>query len=103
MCVDKVGNLWLFGGEGFVSGTQGVWFNDLWKWDGAKWTCVKGPGPASSGAMGVPSSSNMPTAGVQPAVFWADSSGNLWYFLGEGSTQLWKWDGTNWTWVLTPA
>ena len=41
------------------------------------------------------------------SVSWTDAGGNLWLFGGNGSPRtpegllndLWKWDGTNWTWV----
>ena len=51
--------------------------------------------------------SNVPGA-RDHAISWADSSGNLWLFGGSGLpatgntgllNELWKFDGTNWTWM----
>jgi len=59
------------------------------------------------GTQGTASPSNMPGS-RQFAVSWRDSSGHFWLFGGSGfdSTgaqgglnDLWKFDGTNWTWV----
>jgi len=59
------------------------------------------------GTKGTPSASNVPGARIN-AVSWKDSSGNLWMFGGWGFAEsggaanlndLWKYDGTNWTWM----
>jgi hypothetical protein len=102
---DHAGNFWLFGGEG--SG-----FNDLWRWDGTFWTWIHGPtstdySAPNYGTKGIPSPSNIPGQ-RHDAVSWVDNSGNLWLFGGVGIdnsgnggylNDLWRWDGTNWTWV----
>jgi hypothetical protein len=75
------------------------------------WTWVSGaktPDQAGVyGTQGTASPSNMPGS-RQFAVSWRDSTGNFWLFAGDGldsnGTQhdlndLWKFDGTNWTWV----
>jgi hypothetical protein len=62
-------------------------------------------GAGSYGTKGVAASGNYP-----PARFFSsaavDSSGNAWVFGGKGSSgeysDLWKFDGTNWTWVAGP-
>ncbi|WP_324083638.1 hypothetical protein [Geomonas sp.] len=109
--VGKDGNLWLFGGVGYAgSGFRGL-LNDLWKFDGTKWTWVSGDSSPDQlgiyGQRGVASPVNKP-GGRLFAVSWVDAGGNLWLFSGWGlattSAQyelndLWKFDGTNWTWV----
>jgi hypothetical protein len=101
---DSSGVFWLFGGNGFDStgtGTQGD-LNDLWKFDGTNWTWVSGSDlinqPGVYGTKGVASPSNVPGARVY-AISWIDKSNNLWLFGGAQTNDLWKFDGTNWTWV----
>ncbi len=101
---DSSGHFWLFGGNGFDStgaGTQGD-LNDLWKFDGTNWTWVSGSDlinqPGVFGTKGVASPSNVPGARVY-AISWIDKSNNLWLFGGAQTNDLWKFDGTNWTWV----
>lgn len=77
------------------------------------WTWVSGSNLANiKGVYGLAplavSSSNLP-GGRQNAVSWTDTSGNRWLFGGLGYdsngapqgylNDLWKFDGTNWTWV----
>ncbi len=111
-CTDANGSLWLFGGNGKdIQGTEGT-LNDLWKWDGTNWTWISGSNFANQsgnyGTQGLANANNMPPSrafgncGV-------DNNGILWLFggthggsdIGEnnGLNDLWKWDGTNWTWV----
>jgi N-acetylneuraminic acid mutarotase len=108
---DSAGNLWLFGGSGYDAvGAIGS-LNDLWKYDGTNWTWVSGDNAVNQvgvyGTKGVAAPSNVP-GGRSYAVTWIDASSNLWLFGGFGydaaSTagilnDLWKYDGTNWTWV----
>jgi hypothetical protein len=107
---DASGNLWLFGGYGYAASTSGR-LNDLWKWDGTNLTWVSGSNAANQngvyGTKGVPDAANAPGS-RQYAVTWRDASGNLWLFGGYGYfatggtgwlNDLWRWDGTNWTWV----
>lgn len=103
---DANGNMWIFGGYGYpASGFRG-YLNDLWKWDGNSWTWLSGSnainGTANYGTKGVASSSNIPGPRICPTT-WIDANGNLWLFGGyDGSyyyNDLWKWDGTNWTWM----
>jgi N-acetylneuraminic acid mutarotase len=85
--------------------------NDLWKFDGTNWTWVSGSNTVgqhgSYGTKGVAAASNVPGA-RDGSVSWIDSSNNLWLFGGDGLdsagqygnlNDLWKFDGTNWTWV----
>ena len=105
--MDASGNLWLFGGsQTYNGGFENL--NDLWKWNGTAWTWISGEKFANAGGVygtkGVPSASNVPGA-RSDAVSWTDRSGNLWLFGGNGYIQgpylndLWKWNGTAWTWV----
>lgn len=126
--VDKSGNLWLFGGNGFV--TVGSTFtngflNDLWEfnpstqewaWMGGSNTlpqnCASGPcdgWPGVYGTKGVPSTANMPGS-HSPAAAWTDPDGSFWLFGGVGYAangnvgylnDLWKFDPVTqeWVWV----
>jgi len=108
---DAKGNFWLFGGYGVDSaGNQGD-LNDLWKFDGTNWTWVSGSNTGAQigayGTQGIGNQANIPGA-RERAVSWTDAKGNLWLFGGYGydsvghqgdSSDLWKYDGTNWTWV----
>jgi len=108
---DSSGNIWLFGGKGYDStGNQG-YLNDLWKFDGTAWTWVSGSNTISQngeyGTKGTAAAANVPGA-RSGCVCLKDSSENIWIFGGmgyadTGSTRdlndLWKFNGTNWTWV----
>ncbi len=101
---DKNGVLWLFGGTGIdmISSTSAE-LNELWKWDSTYWEFVKGDyaakQPGKYGTKGVASPGNIPSSRTG-SVSWTDSSGNGWVFGGNGNlNDLWKWDGSNWTWV----
>jgi Galactose oxidase, central domain len=85
--VDGSGNFWMFGGFGWDgAGTLG-YLNDLWKYSGGTWTFVSGSKLANQsgvyGSPGTASASNVP-GGRHEAAGWADASGNLWLFGGEG-------------------
>jgi N-acetylneuraminic acid mutarotase len=109
---DNSGNLWLFGGSGKDSTATGLGcLNDVWKFDGANWTWVAGSNLISQkgiyGTKGIASSSNIPGCRADAAGF-KDSAGNFWMFAGFGLdsagsngelNDVWKFDGTNWTWV----
>ena len=105
--IDSNDNLWLFGGGGYDSGTTFKnSLNDLWKFDGTNWTWVTGSNtgdqPASYGTQNHPDPTNDPGARGSSA-FWIDASNNLWLFGGDVNgafySDMWKFDGTNWTWV----
>jgi len=105
---DKSGNLWFFGGGGYDSAGNWGYLNDLWKFDGTTWTWVSGANTRNQlgvyGTRGVAAASNVPGARTY-SVSWIDGSGNLWLFGGirygfdNHFNDLWKFDGTNWTWV----
>lgn len=108
---DDAGNFWLFGGLGVGGGL----LNDLWKYDGARWTWVSGDSlvnqRGSYGVMGTASETNKPGARYF-SVSWKDKAGNLWLFGGHGYdgagtrsslNDLWKFDGVSWTWVSGDA
>jgi N-acetylneuraminic acid mutarotase len=91
---DASGNFWLFGGYGYDSSAillqpkQG-WLNDLWKYTPSTGEWAWEGGSNTWGAAGVhgtldqPAATNMPGA-RQSAVVWADTSGNVWLFGGDG-------------------
>ena len=74
-----------------------------------KWTRVSGDNmvniPVNYGTRGVASSTNTPGSRFG-SISWSDSKGNLWLFGGDSGknaqklhNDLWKFDGTNWTWI----
>jgi len=107
--IDSSGNFWLFGGYGYDSGGSLGYLNDLWKWDGTNWTWVSGSNTRNqNGTYSDPTPANNVPGSRRFAVKWIDASDNLWLFGGYGYpasgpvgrlNDLWKWDGTNWTWV----
>jgi hypothetical protein len=110
---DASGNLWLMGGFGYASTSQGF-LNDLWKFNPTtgEWTWVSGDNTIDQtgvyGTKGTASTSNIP-GGRWGSISWTDTSGNLWLMGGFGyaSTSqgelndLWKFNPTTgeWTWV----
>jgi hypothetical protein len=107
---DKSGNFWLFGGNGFAEGAQGL-LNDLWEFTGGEWEWVAGSnGPNANGSYGM---MNMAGAGNCPggrsnSATWVDASGNLWLFGGTGYdsagtlgplNDLWEFTGGGWIWI----
>jgi hypothetical protein len=108
--IEASGNKWLFGGSGYGASGSPAWLNDLWRWDGTNWTWMSGSDWVNQygvyGTKGTPDSANVPGS-REDAVSWTDSSGILWLSGGNGMTasgagylnDLWRWDGTNWTWI----
>jgi hypothetical protein len=104
---DNSGNLWLFGGEGFTSGSTSGQFNDLWEFNPAskEWTWVSGSNTINAsgvyGTQGVASAGNTPGARGGPAYSWVDTSGNLWLFGGGEHSDVWEFSPSTkeWTWV----
>jgi hypothetical protein len=112
---DSHGNLWLYGGESYATGSQTQFNNwaDLWKFspsDG-EWTWVSGSSTPNQevnfGTMGVAAASNTPGSRVDSAT-WIDAQGNLWLFGGTSVngplitaySDLWEYSNGQWTWVL---
>lgn len=113
---DSNGNIWLFGGYGGdASGNLNTRLNDLWKFDGTNWTWVSGSQfgnqTAVYGTKGSADPANIPGS-RSGHVMWIDDSDNIWIFGGDGwatttpnggqanrLNDLWKYDGTNWTWM----
>lgn len=112
---DKLGNLWLFGGEGSGQTVTDGYLNDLWRYSPAtnQWTWFSGDvitdQPGVYGTKGTPSAGNQPGARTLSAS-WIDNAGNLWLFGGEVDisagnlhclNDLWKFSpSTNeWTWI----
>ena len=102
---DNSDNLWLFGGFGEGGDTSIIGdkvHNHLWKYDGTNWTWVHGSDIGSvdptHGTKGVTQASNDPGSRSRGAM-WVDGSNNIWIFSGFKRNDLWKFDGTNWTWV----
>ncbi|MGA2710769.1 MAG: kelch repeat-containing protein [Steroidobacteraceae bacterium] len=107
--IDSSDNLWLFGGAGYASSTEGD-LNDLWMFNptAGTWVWVSGSNTVNAtgvyGTKGVASTSNVPGARLY-SISWIDSSGKLWLFGGFSNTgienDLWKFDPTagTWEWV----
>ncbi len=108
---DRLGNLWLFGGDGNTTGGDGGELNDLWKYSGGQWTWMDGSNVANQygvyGTRGVASASNSPGTRVY-GIAWSDSSGNGLIFGGVGYASdygvgllndVWKYSGGEWTWI----
>lgn len=111
---DNNGNLWIQGG-GRLSTDR---YNDLWKFNPVthEWTWVRGNVAAGLnvasvyGTQGVPDAANAPGTRITGAC-WADNSGNLWLFGGQGSpsttasisglSDMWKYNiaSNTWTWM----
>ena len=91
---DGSGNLWLFGGNGSDSNSQGNLLNDLWEFNPQTklWTWMGGSnsygdtGQAGGvyGVLGTPASGNTPGSRYR-ASSWTDSNWDLWLFGGHGT------------------
>jgi N-acetylneuraminic acid mutarotase len=87
--IDSVGDLWLYGGDGYGStGTVGN-LNDLWRYtpSTAEWTWVSGGDTVNAhgvyATQGTGSPASVP-GGRNSSSSWIDTSGNLWLFGGVG-------------------
>lgn len=100
------GALYLFGGLGMGESASGA-LNDFWRFSNGTWQFIGGKrtvnDPGNYGIQGVSHSENLPPARSQ-ATTWVDHDGNFWLFGGKNFfgwllADLWKFDGTMWTWV----
>ena len=93
---DRQGNLWLFGGWGVDSNQKFGFLNDLWEYNisTGQWSWMGGSSTMDCsyifcgdlgvyGVLQTPSLANTP-GGREFATRWTDSSGNFWFFGGEG-------------------
>ncbi|WP_053939276.1 Kelch repeat-containing protein [Amantichitinum ursilacus] len=103
--IDKQNHLWVFGGmESLGTNYAGyVVDNDMWRLDGTTWTRIVQPTTVSMGTQGVAAATNLPPARTR-AQHWQDKAGNIWIYGGSNERgqpleDLWKFDGTNWTWM----
>jgi N-acetylneuraminic acid mutarotase len=111
--IDSSGKLWIFGGEGEDSAGSIGFLNDLWRYNptSLEWTWISGSNVMNQagiyGTLGAADPANVPGA-RSLFITWRDSAGALWLFGGWGydsagdlehNNDLWKFDGTNWTWV----
>jgi len=112
--MDSQDHLWLFGGYGYDSAGNTGLLNDLWEFDGSNWTWVSGANAiviggqgGVYGTQGTADPSNVPGA-RSDSISWMDSQDHLWLFGGAGYdsrgqggvlNDLWRFDGSNWTWV----
>jgi hypothetical protein len=95
---DAVGNLWLFGGQGYDSTGNGS-LSDLWAYTGGQWVWVKGPASVSRGGIygtTTPGPTIYPYVGNGPGTriapgYWIDPLNQFWIFGGEGEDS----SGTN--------
>jgi N-acetylneuraminic acid mutarotase len=116
--MDASGNLWLFGGFGFVSLSSQGNLNDLWEFNPTTkmWTWIGGSNTTGAlgvyGTQGAAAATNTPGA-RNSAVTWTDSSGNFWLLGGASSdlygnevemNDLWEFNSTTkmWAWVGGP-
>ena len=112
--LDASGNFWLFGGFDLDSQGNPNALNDLWEFKAGVWTWMSGANVVNQkgvyGTQGVAAATNVPGARWSSAA-WADASGNLWLFGGQGfdSTgngslnDVLEYKGGQWTWVKGSA
>ena len=110
---DASGNLWLFGGEGNSGSARGN-MSDIWMFAPSTglWTWIGGD--TITGQSGVYGNKATASTSTKPgarnsAVTWADTTGNLWLFGGDGYAggyqsllnDLWKYNISTglWTWM----
>lgn len=83
---DSSGNLWLFGGQGYVADGSIGNLNDLWEFNPAvnQWAWMGGGNsvgqPGVFGTMGIPAGGNIPASTSGGASGWTDQNGNFWLF-----------------------
>lgn len=113
-CVDKAGNLWLYGGNGITTGVGSGYLSDLWMFNTStrEWTWIAGDTLTNLqplyAAKGTPCSNCYPGSRQYSTI--AIDSNYLWLFAGEvhprstgygRKNDIWKYDLSNdqWTWL----
>jgi len=114
VAVDPSGNFWVFGGAPAATLGTTAYLNDLWKYNPTTnlWTWVSGGNTTGAsgvyGTKGTAATANVPGGRIYPST-WADATGNIWVFGGEGFdvagnngslNDLWEYNVTTgkWTW-----
>ncbi len=106
--IDKSGNLWLFDGWGYDANGNESELNDLWEFNSTthQWAWMGGSSigdqAGTYGTLGTPASGNIP-GGRDSAASWTDSSGNFWFFGGEGYDANGNWFDSNDLWEFAPS
>jgi len=104
--VDTAGDFWLFGGWGWDVNHHHISLNDLWKYSIAtnEWTWMKGSNDSLNlpvyGTIGVADNANTPGGTTEASTSWTDDNNNLWFFGGNFSNNLWKYDPVTNQWTL---
>ena len=112
--VDKNGDFWLHGGNGYDFKGEKNYLSDLWRFDVSSglWSwesgAIEGDHSGKYGIKGIPSPENLPGSRYGFAT-WQDDNNNLYIFGGTGRAasslgslnDLWKFDLNNkaWTWM----
>jgi len=93
---------WVFGGIAFDANGSPGRMNDLWRFDGSRWTWFAGSKELPLGLSrmegrwgmrGIGDPANAPS-GRTRSVMWVDANGTLWLYGGEGHNDLWRYDLT---------
>lgn len=105
MWLDNDDNIWIFGGYGRNAAGAEVWLQDLWKFDGSRWTWVWGDDTGGNlfpvaGAVGTFDASYSPAGRIKYG-HWKDADGNFWLIGGKWgpnkyTMDVWKWNGSMW-------
>jgi N-acetylneuraminic acid mutarotase len=105
---DKVGNLWLFGGQGNDSTGKFGTLNDLWEFNPStrQWAWIAGSNSVnqsgSYGTLHVANSGNIPGS-RWGAAGWTDLKGNFWMFGGYAYDSAGKEGDINDLWEFNPS
>jgi N-acetylneuraminic acid mutarotase len=102
---DSSGKFWMFGGDGHDAVDNLGEMNDLWTIEGTDWTWIGGSTAVGQsgtyGTLGTPAAANIPGARTWAAT-WIDSSGNMWFFGGNGYDAAATLGDLNDLWEYTP-